>query len=353
MKKIKYYIFFLLGMASLASCSDELTENVSMNVSVQTENGVTVQSDVVTVKAGTPVVFNFSGDPDNISFWSGEEGSAYANKDRLMLNPDDVVSSKLHFKLWAQYGKPASAKDVLHMYISDHFQGLAGNDFKADSVLVESFDWINFEPELTDVNGNKATLPQAPVANANKATEYMVDIKKYFGSPITFAICYKGLDNTVNQSRMNFSEFYIENIMKSGAKTTLYAGDFGFTPINMMCHHDLDDQRSMTANREYGTVTNNTNGIWNFVNINNGAFFIQSSPALKELKYSWIVSNALVMNACSPDKGQTVKNMSQNIDSFTYTYNTPGEYKATFIGTNSNYKKETRVFRELTIKVVE
>lgn len=29
-------------MASLASCSDELKENVSMNVGVQTEEGVTV-----------------------------------------------------------------------------------------------------------------------------------------------------------------------------------------------------------------------------------------------------------------------------------------------------------------------
>ena len=53
-------------MASLASCSDELKENVSMNVGVQTEEGVTVQGNEVTVKAGTPVVFNISGDPDNI-----------------------------------------------------------------------------------------------------------------------------------------------------------------------------------------------------------------------------------------------------------------------------------------------
>lgn len=52
-----------------------------MNVGVQTEEGVTVQGNEVTVKAGTPVVFNISGDPDNISFWSGEEGSAYANKE--------------------------------------------------------------------------------------------------------------------------------------------------------------------------------------------------------------------------------------------------------------------------------
>ena len=90
MKRIKYYIFLLLGMASLASCSDELKENVSMNVGVQTEEGVTVQGNEVTVKVGTPVVFNISGDPDNISFWSGEEGSAYANKDRIVVDANEV-----------------------------------------------------------------------------------------------------------------------------------------------------------------------------------------------------------------------------------------------------------------------
>ena len=44
--------------------------------------------------------------------------------------------------------------------------------------------------------------------------------------------------------------------------------------------------------------------------------------------------------------------MGQNIDTYSYTYRTPGEYKATFIATNSNYKHESRVIREMTIKVL-
>ena len=48
-----------------------------------------------------------------------------------------------------------------------------------------------------------------------------------------------------------------------------------------------------------------------------------------------------------------MKNIGQSIGTYTYTYSTPGEYTATFIATNSNYKKESRVIRELTIKVVK
>ena len=354
MKKMKYCALALLAIASLASCDDELTDNVQMNVAVQTSDDVQTEGNVVTVKAGSPVVFNFTGAPDNIAFYSGEDGSAYVNKDRTQVDPNDIESSTLHFKLWAQYGKAASAKDVLHMYISDNFPGLNKSDFKADSALVESFAWTDFEPKLVNAKtGEAATLPQAPVANANLATEYTVNLSEYLGKTITFAFHYQGLDNSVNQSRMNFSEFYIVNKMKNGTETTLYANNFGFTPINMMCHHNLSDQRGMTTNREYGTMTNNTSGIWNMVSAGTGSFFIHSSAAKTPLKNSWLVSSNMIVNSCSPDQGQAVKNIGQNINTYTYTYSTPGEYTATFIATNSNYKKESRVIRELTIKVGE
>lgn len=140
--------------------------------------------------------------------------------------------------------------------------------------------------------------------------------------------------------------------MKNGTTSKLYAGDLGFTPINMQCKENLEDQRGMTTNREYGSVTNNVSGIWNLTDIKNGNFAIHSSAANKALKNSWLVSNLFVANACSPDKGLTVKNMSQSTDSYKYTYTKPGKYTATFIGTNSNFKHESRVIRELTINVL-
>lgn len=348
MKRIKYYIFLLLGMASLASCSDELKEDVSLNVGVKTEEGVAVNGDVVTVKAGTPVVFNFYGDQDNISFWSGEKGSAYANKDRVTIAQEEIESSTLHFKLLAKYGNADCTKDVLHMYMSDNFPGIAGNDFESDVKLMNEFAWTDFGPKLTDKDGNNITLPQAP----SKSMEYSVNITDLLGKRIAFSFHYLGLNNSDAQPRFEFTEFYIENKMKNGTTAKLYAGNLGFTPINMLCKEDLEDQRGMTTNREYGTVTNNVSGIWNLTGAGKGSFYIHSSGKNKPLKNSWLVSNLFVVNSCSPDKGLTVKNISQNTDTYSYTYTTPGEYKATFIATNSNYKHESRVIREMTIKVL-
>ena len=39
--------------------------------------------------------------------------------------------------------------------------------------------------------------------------------------------------------------------------------------------------------------------------------------------------------------------------SFTHIYNKVGTYKAVFVATNSNYKAESKVVRELNIEVVD
>ena len=145
----------------------------------------------------------------------------------------------------------------------------------------------------------------------------------------------------------------IENTMKDGSVTTLYANGFNFTPVNMMCHHKLADQKSMTANREYGTVTNNVSGIWNLAGASKGDFSIHSSNGGAKLKYSWLVSDMIMANACSPDYGTAIKNVTESLSSYTHIYNKVGTYKAVFVATNSNYKAESKVVRELNIEVVD
>ena len=50
----------------------------------------------------------------------------------------------------------------------------------------------------------------------------------------------------------------IVNGMNNGQTGTFAAASFGFTPVNMLQRRNLSDQKGMTSNRAYGTVTNNT-----------------------------------------------------------------------------------------------
>lgn len=327
-----------------AGCSDELNEKADLLVGVATNDHTSMNGDTVVVKKGEALDFTFSGSPDNIVFFSGEPGAKYEYKDRVEVDAADIVSSRLTFSVWAQYGNAKTAVNVLRMYVSDSFTGLAKNNFKADSALVEDFAWNELVPQ--------ADLPQAP-GSAKTAKAFDIDMTPYLGKRIALAVSYQPKDNSAAQPRENFVGMKIVNTMKDGTTSTLYAGNFGFTAVNMMCHHNLDDQRTMTANREYGTVTNNTSGIWNLSDAGRGNFSIHSSGTGKALKYSRLVTDLFTINACSPDQGLAIKNISQRLDSYNYTYSKAGLYKAVFIATNSNYKHESRVIREVHVKVVD
>lgn len=171
---------------------------------------------------------------------------------------------------------------------------------------------------------------------------------------MTLAIHYQAIDDTKNSMpRYNFSEMYIENVRKDGIVSKFMPSQYGFTAVNMMCNHNLKSQAGMKTNREYGTMTNNTAGIWNLVNAQNGGFYIAGGGKNTGNKNGWLVSDGLITTYCDPDQGTVIKNITQNVESYTHTYNKVGEYKATFIATRVNYKHDSRMMKELTIKVVE
>lgn len=326
-----------LGIVSIGftSCESEFTKDAELNVNVATNDGVSFDGQTITVKKGTPIEFQFNGDPDFLTFFSGEDGKKYEYRERITVDENEIESSVLKFTLTPQYGNPTN---ILTMYVSDEFPGIDKGDFAADSVLVEQHPW-------------KELIPSSEFPTAAKQTSFEVDMKPYLGKRIAIAICYRGQDNKVSQTKFTFKNLQVANQMTNGQTTAFTANSFGFTPINMLHRHNLKDQKGMTSNRAYGTVTNNTSGIWNFKDMN--AFFIHSSNAGTELKYSWLVSNLFVANACSPDTGVGLKNVTQSLDSYQYTYNKPGTYTATFVGTNGNYKQESSVVREYKVVVTE
>lgn len=338
-------LFITLGVAGMAfaSCENELKQDVQLDIAIETNENVGFDGETITVKQGSPVSFNLSGDPDFLTFFSGEAGKEYRYRDRTEVDPTEIVSSRLQFSLQAQYGKPANIMQIL---ISDDFPGLANNDFKSDSILVEEHEW-------------QTLIPQNELPQTAKTLTYDVDMAPYMGKRIAIALRYEGIDNTAVQSRFQFNNMAIVNTLENGLVTSLTASSFGFTPLNMYyTHPDVLNATGINGNRvntiggkPYGTATNNTSGVWNLSNFT--AFFIHSTPANTPLMYAWLVSNLIVPNGCTPDSGIGIKSMHQSLDAYTYTYSIPGTYTATFVATNGNYKQEKTKIMEYKIVVTE
>ena len=160
-----------------AGCSDELDDQAGLQVGVATNDHTSMNGDTIVVKRGEALDFTFSGAPDNIAFFSGETGAKYEYKDRVEVDAADIVSSRLTFSAWAQYGNAKSAANALRMMISDNFTGLDKKNFKADSALVESFAWNELVPQ--------ADLPQAP-GNAKSANAFDIYMTPYLGKRIAW-----------------------------------------------------------------------------------------------------------------------------------------------------------------------
>lgn len=341
-------LLIAVGIASfaLASCENELTKDAKLSVNVATNEGVSFDGQTITVKKGTPVEFHFNGDPDFLTFFSGEAGKKYEYRDRITVDENDIESSTLKLDLQSQYGK-LSAIDF-HLYVSDNdFPGLFKNKFEEDSVLVEKHEgWKDLIP-----------ADQLPTPTSTKSFEF--DMKPYLGKRIVIAVMYKGVDNSQTQPKFFFKNMQIVNKMTDGSETSLGAGSFGLTALNMLYKHKLSDQKALSTtakvtNLAYGTTNKsapNISGIWNLEDINN--FSIHSSGAKAALKYSWLVSNLLVVNACTPDAGTGLKDITENVESYSYTYDKPGTYTATFVATNGNYKQKKTVVHEYKVVVME
>lgn len=341
--RMKTYKLITLCLASLffGACNDGLDEKAGLAVTVTTNENVSYDGQIITVKKGTPIVFNLSGDPDFLTFFSGEEGYKYQYRNRSTIDPSQISSSTLDFSLFFQYGDMQMIEK--HIYVSDEFPGLSKNNYENDSILVEQFE----------IDGRwKELVAQSDYPALNTRTPFSIDMTEYLGKNIAIAICYRGVNNTAVQPTMQFTLMNFKNKLKNGQATDFAAGSFGFTPLNMKNKWNLSDQTNMTADRQYGTARG-ISGIWNLENISNGTLQIQSSPANNPLKYSWLVSDLITINSCTPDQGTKLKDITQSLSTYTYTYNQVGIYNATFLARNANIDHSSEAIQNLVINVVE
>ena len=336
--KLNKFLLLIASMAGLVfmSCENEMKQDPELDI-VVTGDGVVYDGQTITVQKGTSITFQLGGENDFLTFFSGEAGSKYEYRERSQVATDQIESSKLTLGIKTEYGKLAMID--FKVLISKNFEGLAKNKFEADSVLVEQHD------------GWETLLSTEDLPNPTGTKTYELDMLPYLGERVALAFVYKGIANDQTQPKVYVQNLQVVNQMTDGTSTSLAASSLGFTPLNMMYKHNLSDQKSMTSNRPYGTVSNNTSGIWNLSDMNN--FFIHSSGGGAALKYSWLTSNLFVVNACTPDSGTPLKNITQRLDKYTYTYAEIGTYTATFVATNGNYNQQKRILREFTIKVVE
>ena len=336
--KIRNLIYILAAGAFITSCNDlDVDDSVDFKVSLASDN---------TYEVGEPVVFNFEGNPDYITWWSGEEGHKYANRERTELPLEEIESVTLSFEAQARYGK---VTNTLSLFAGKDFPGLSKN-VTTDNLRVE-----NFENDATLLSGNGELLESK--FSSRKAASF--DLTPYSTSELTLAFHYKAdFDGTSALKRWDFYSMSIKTVYKNGNAYTLGLSDLGLATFDRNPNMNSQHPQNGDPYFDNSARTSSCTGVWDLrtslIRVNSFTFLGGGTNATDYTNNAddWLFTRSLKFNSCDPDENSGVlKNINVRVPSYSYTYTEPGTYTVTFIAGNQNVYGSARTVQEVTFTI--
>jgi hypothetical protein len=280
---------------------------------------VSITVEKYTFKVGEPVVFNLKGNPDFISFYSGEYGNDYAYLGGRTL---DIKSFSLAFQTRVRNG---SQPNQFSVHISSDFNG----KYDIASVRAGNFKDITQLVTLSSVNtvyASSGELDLSPLVTDKSKPLYIGF--RYVVKPQT----------AENGTQRNWD-------VRDLSLTTLT--DIGQTTA-------IDQLTAAWTLVEDGAIVEPGR---NTVNENTGLITLRGN-ATEEGKLveteAWAISKAIDLNTVilGPDKSIPVKSISETIvPVYNYVYTKPGTYKATFEVSNNRVEGKKTILKEIQITI--
>lgn len=269
-----------------------------------------VEPEKTSYKIGDSVRFVINGKPENIVFWSGEVGRKYEFRKRTVVEGNSI---SLNFKTFAQFGLMPIDQSVIKVYVSTDFSG------KYDAASVRAATW----EDITDKAVLSSGLDQTPSGN--------IDLNSFAArnKSMALALAYKTsvIKPEAQQNRWVVRSFDLKSTNQQGEETVLATmATAGWTAFNFS---GPATTWSITS-AQLLTVRNST-----------------------ELDDDWVVTKQFNPNSTTPDIGESIKNISQNLTNYTRVYTKAGVYKVTFVATNANLERSATVVKEIELNITQ
>lgn len=333
---------FLLVMASAGCEQTDIYYEVDSNVTLNAEN---------TYYAGDPVVFNIAGNPDNLVFYSGEPGHEYKYKDYYDVPVEDVLSMTLDLEIQhraGNHGVDTQNGPGLEIWYTDKFEGLNGSDAPADRAMVKG--WTE-EQMLAD--GWK----KFPYEDPGRQQDVFVKCSADVLSCVTnFCLAFHWMPDLEGENTL------IDTYWINGSLTVVINGLNGpetmtYDLKNMMGTTVMFDETisAYLVNSGNGSIRLDTNQDLTFA----GGYYLDNpgteaeNDGIDHRCEGWIFSTPRPFNSRNADTGVVVKNLQNAVDSYSYTYENPGTYQATFVSTNYNYLGASEEVKHIQVTILD
>jgi len=304
----------------LFSCKKETVDEVDFDVTTAAK----------TYSLKDSVFFKMSGNPDVISFYSGEIGNNYEFRNRT-----SKEGGTFNFSFQSR-GETLPCFDAISsgafkVLASQNFKGTYSGTPSVDSAALNSATW-------TDIT-SRFYLPSSSVGAAGINVFYnsnevdLIDLVKTPSDPIYIAFKY-------------------------AAPTTPVLGPNGITIGSLSLYSSFPDGSINTFNVVPGSSASTTWKIINAANPTNA--WITSTSYLKfpnvtaTTAYSeeWIVSNAFYPKTATPDKGVPIKNISNApVQKLAYKFSKVGTYNITFVASNNRDYGRKELVKQISLTI--
>lgn len=269
--------------------------------------GVSISSQMLS--AGDTARFTFSGNPDVITFYSGEPGNRYAYRNRDTANGTPL----LRFRSLRANGTQANSLSVM---VSDNFEGVLVNDTTATVSRIQAAAWTDITSRAILSSGGTTA-----VASGN------IDLSDFsaVGKPVYIGFKFQGFAGSA-QSKWTIDSFTVKNVLADGTTYTianLNANNVAYANYGVSAFSP-GFVAFRPVNKYYWVVSAGTSLV-----ITGETAAAAAAPA-----EAWAIIGPVRLNKVSPDVGMVVKNVAQKTSGlkFSYIYKTPGVYNALFTG---------------------
>lgn len=316
---MKRTIILTAALMAFCACQHDIVRETDFNVTLDAEN---------TYVVGEPVRFNFTGEVDNIIFYSGETGSQYKYKDRYTVPAEDVLAANLDMDFQARYGLAGA----LEIWVSSTFEGLNGEDGAADRATIKA---------MVDGGMQGWTKLDYQEGASTKWTEQMFDLSAYVENfCIAFHWCPPQFDQTQRTYWINGK---LSLDLAGTDPTVMDISELAFTTV--MMNEEIEDPYKKNAGN--GSIILN--------NPNTGALIFQGvgGNALTYCLDGWAISKPAPLNRVANDKAVVIKNLQNYMHTYEYVWEKPGTYEVVFVGTNSDYLSATSEIKTITVNIID
>ncbi|MCH5598407.1 DUF5017 domain-containing protein [Niabella ginsengisoli] len=265
-----------------------------------------VSTEQHTYGVGDTIRFKFSGNAENIVFWSGMPGQKYEYHNRTVAEGNTL---SLNFKSFSQSGIVDQTN--IKLLISTDFSGIY------DSAGIKAATWR----DISDRAIWSAGADQTPSGD--------IDLTDFAAVNKDMAIAFRYVTSEVAdasvQNRWVFRSFELNSNSADGGVSTLATiGTAGWKEWSFL---NPDTRWTISASQ------------------------LVSNRSFTELNDDWVITKLFNPNKVAPDRGLAIKNISTSLAEHEAVYNAPGTYKVTFVASNANAVNQMTVVRELDLTI--